>query len=291
VTFIGPQPYLSVSDSPFDGVPSVMFLETFEKGMLNAPGVVASGGSVPGGAILRDSVDADDGVVDGSGSSGRSFYSSVGDASTSTMTFAFDARVLGRLPTRAGIVWTDVGQSTSTFGVDTLVFEAFDPAGASLGTIGPIVVGDGAVSGDTAEDRFVGVAAQQGISAIEVRMNGSTDWEVDHLQYEIEAFAESQAELAECQVDLATAAADGDRDGRRDADDTCPDTAAGEAVDARGCSIRQFCAGIPATTPRGRRTCLRSDWMNDEPLMKRMGADCVVTRGIEGADGPRCVAR
>jgi hypothetical protein len=292
VTFIGPLPYRGIADSPFgdDGV--VMFLETFEDGMLNGPGVVAtSGGSVPPGAILRDSVDEDDGAIDGSGSLGRSFYSSAGETGTSALTFTFDPRILGRFPTRAGIVWTDVGQTTSTFGVGGLVFEAFDAAGASLGTIGPTVVGDGAVSGETAEDRFFGVAASQGISAIALRMTGSTDWEVDHLQYEIGDFAESQSELAQCQASLATTAGDADQDGRRDADDVCPQTPEGTAVDERGCSVEQFCGAIDATGRRGRRTCLRADWLNDEPLMKRSDADCRVARSRESGGVPRCVAR
>src|SRR5262249_15841598 len=188
------------------------------------------------------SVDADDGAIDGSGSAGRSFHSSDGTTETSRITFAFDAQVLGRLPTRAGIVWTDVGRTSSSFGVDSLVFEAFGPAGASLGTVGPVPVGDRVGSGEVAGDRFFGGEAPAGSPGIALEMASSRDWEVDHLQYEIGDFAKTQADLAQCQVDLASAAVDADRDGRPDGADSCPDTAAGDPVDANGCSIQQFCA-------------------------------------------------
>jgi hypothetical protein len=50
---IGPTPYLSSLDSPFNGpVFSYFFLENFEDGLLNVPGVTASAGSlIPPGEI------------------------------------------------------------------------------------------------------------------------------------------------------------------------------------------------------------------------------------------------
>src|SRR5947209_14406694 len=68
-TFIGPLPYLSKNDSPF--ITSInagtTFLETFESGALATPGVTASTGAVVGPSGITDSVDADDGIIDGSG--------------------------------------------------------------------------------------------------------------------------------------------------------------------------------------------------------------------------------
>ena len=174
-TFLGPTPYLCKGDSPF--IASInagtTFLETFESGALTVPGVTASTGSVVGPGGLTDSVDCDDGTIDGSGTNGHSFFSGDG---ASGITFTFHADVLGHLPTQAGIVWTD--------GAGTTTFEAFGPTGTSLGTIGPVSIADGSFSGTTAEDRFFGVTFAGGISAIKIS-NTSGGIEVDHLQYGI----------------------------------------------------------------------------------------------------------
>ena len=101
--------------------------------------------------------------------------------------------------------------------------------------------------------------------------------------------------LAQCESDLATCIATGgtDQDGDAipDAIDLCPDTPSSTEVDSDGCSLDQFCSAIDATTRRGRRTCLRSDWQNDEPLMRRRERDCTVDRGGRGRADDRCVAR
>src|SRR5262245_48372331 len=78
-TFIGPIPYLSCADSPFyaDITNGLVFLETFESGALSVPGVMAPFSRViPSEKYDSDSVDADDGQIDGSGSKGHSLYSS-----------------------------------------------------------------------------------------------------------------------------------------------------------------------------------------------------------------------
>ena len=122
--FLGPIPYLSVADSPFDLEGSAFVVEDFEDGVFNVPGVVASAGAPIGPGGTTDSVDADDGAIDGLGNDGNSFFSINGAAG---ITFTFDTDVLGALPTSAGIVWTD-GSGTTTF-------EAFGPGLVSLGTI------------------------------------------------------------------------------------------------------------------------------------------------------------
>jgi len=177
--FYGPTPYLSFADSPFSGPGYSMYLETFEDG-LNSPGVSASGGSVVNGEFV-DSVDADDGVIDGNGStSGHSWYSNF---VLDHFTFTFDEGVLGSLPTVAGLVWTDAGYNSLTPYYAHFTFEAFGPGGVSLGSIGPYYLGDGHDTGQTAEDRFFGVSNPNGISAITMSTTDSRDWEVDHLQY------------------------------------------------------------------------------------------------------------
>lgn len=177
-TFSGPTPYLSTANSPFlaDINAGMVYLETFECGNLTVPGVSVVGGSIIGPGGLTDSVDADDGVIDGSGTGGRSLFGS----GIPGITFTFSAATLGALPTRVGIVWTD--------GSGTTLFEAFDSIGASLGTIGPVAIADGSFSGTTAEDNFFGVTFAGGISAITIS-NTAGGIEVDHLQYGLYASA------------------------------------------------------------------------------------------------------
>jgi uncharacterized repeat protein (TIGR01451 family) len=174
-TFLGPTPYLSKADSPFLAQLNAgqMYLDDFECGVLSVPGVTPSDGTVipPGFEGFIDSVDADDGAIDGSGLAGHSLFT--GNGATG-ITFTFNPTTLGAFPTQVGIVWTDGGGDAT--------FEAFDSIGASLGTIGPIAIGDGSNSGTTAEDRFFGVTFAGGISAIKLS-NTSGGLEVDHLQY------------------------------------------------------------------------------------------------------------
>lgn len=172
-TLIGPSPYLSINDSPFLAAiqAGTVALETNEDGRFDVPGVTVNGGSPIAPSGITDSVDGDDGAINGSGTGGRSFF--FGSGSTG-ITFTFNAAALGGLPTQAGIVWTD-GQGTTTF-------EAFDAAGASLGVVGPVSLDDGSISGTTGEDRFFGVTHAGGISAIRIS-NTAGGIEVDHLQY------------------------------------------------------------------------------------------------------------
>jgi hypothetical protein len=186
---LGPTSYLcfdaSVSagcgsdDSPFVGdVFSYFYLEDFEDHLLNTPGVSASPGGVTSvvfGPSIHDSVDADDGVIDGSGLDGDSYFSSSGSTG---ITFTFDETVLGTLPTHVGIVWTDGGGTT--------FFEAFDSNGISMGTIGPVSVATSGNSGQTDEDSLFGATNLEGISSIFIS-NSSGGIEVDHLQYGLAA--------------------------------------------------------------------------------------------------------
>ena len=75
----------------------------------------------------------------------------------------------------------------------------------------------------------------------------------------------------------STAVVDMDGDGEIDSGDRCLDTEAGAAVDDAGCSNEQFCDAIDVDTWVGRRTCLRADWNNDEPLTS-VPRDCIARR-------------
>ncbi len=178
-TLLGPTAYLSQSDSPFAAqiTGGTVILETFEDGLLNVPNVSASAGAPIAPSGITDSVDADDGTIDGLGTAGRSFFSGSGAAG---ITFTFNPAAPGGLPTQAGLVWTD--------GAGTTLFEAFGPGGVPLGVIGPVAIADGSISGTTGEDRFFGVTNPGGISSIRIS-NTIGGIEVDHLQFGIAAAA------------------------------------------------------------------------------------------------------
>jgi hypothetical protein len=167
------QPYLSRSDSLFAAAEtSSFFLEDFEDGALNLAGVSASAGQVRGPRKKTDSVDFDDGFMNGLGRAGHNWF--VGKQAGG-VTFTFDAEALGGLPTSAGLVWTD-GKASKP-----ITFEAFDGYGNLLGSM-IVNLGDGFSRGQTAEDRFLGVTFEGGISAIRISAQG-TRIELDHLQY------------------------------------------------------------------------------------------------------------
>lgn len=194
-TFIGPNGYLSFADSPFGGVDfslGYFHLETFEDHALNTPGVTAPRGNIGTASFsfpALDSVDGDDGVIDGQCSKAFPGCDSwVRNSGPQGIRFNFNGGVLGDLPTHVGLVWTD--------GANSVIFEAFDVGGMSLGTIGPSeIAGENAAGSpvfndqNVSEDSFFGVIDLDGIAAIEIRGGGAVGpgglfgIEVDHLQY------------------------------------------------------------------------------------------------------------
>lgn len=176
-TFFGPTPYLSAADSPFPTSAPLFVLEDFEDGLFNAPGVSASAGIVTStqysGSII-DSVDADDGTIDGQCPGGDSFFG----AGSTNLVFSFSAAALGGLPKKVGIVWTDGGPNA------TVTFTAFDGSGVSLGSIVATGQGDSTYFGTTVDDRFYGVSFAGGIGSISISHNAG-GIEIDHLQYEL----------------------------------------------------------------------------------------------------------
>ena len=171
----GPQGYQKAADSPFAGTSfNYFYLENFEDGLLNTPGVSVNFGSVLTAGSYRDSVDADDGTINGSGSAGSSYYTTNG---ATGLTFTFDAGVLGALPTHAGIVWTDASRNVN------VTFEIYGPTNNFVAGVTTNNEGDGSFTGETAEDRFYGMAFyMDGITSIKI-FQDSLDMEVDHLQY------------------------------------------------------------------------------------------------------------
>ncbi|QDV23083.1 hypothetical protein [Aureliella helgolandensis] len=201
--FFAPTEYRAFDDanagaavSPFRDLEfDLFYLEDFEDGLLNTPGVSLLEFATTGiGTSVSDSVDGDDGTIDGFATGiSRSLFSSL---STSSFTFEFDRSELGgQLPTHVGIVWTDVGSSGGGVPnvddlIDNTTFEAFDRNGDSFGLKGAFSLGDASISRTTEEDRFIGFASPEGISSFRIAMPGSDNWEVDHLQYGVTSVPE-----------------------------------------------------------------------------------------------------
>ncbi|MDT8999401.1 PEP-CTERM sorting domain-containing protein [Paucibacter sp. APW11] len=175
--FFGPSAYLSAADIPVNfylgGSPTV--LETLEDGALDSTlggdfGELLSSGF----AGARDSVDVDDGLIDGScrqQSSGHcvSWFNGNG---VEGVTFSYVGN--GALPTAFGLVWTDGGGS--------ITFRAIGANGQSLGSITRSGFADNRIDASTEEDRFFGVQFAGGIRSISIS-NTSGGIEVDHIQY------------------------------------------------------------------------------------------------------------
>jgi hypothetical protein len=176
--FMGPSPYSSFGDSPYSSTTLAwLHIENFEDGALNTPGVTVDNGIIVGNTPTSDSVDEDDGSLDGFGSAGWSLTSTAGENGVNSFLFTFQPAVLGSYPTHVGIVFTD-GTPNGFF-----TFEPFDQTGASLGSLNAFV-GDDSFNGTTAEDTFFGAVHAEGISRFFVTDNGNPfDIELDHLQY------------------------------------------------------------------------------------------------------------
>jgi len=180
-------PYKSFDgDSPFKSLKATsdwFEFETFDGPTFqaNTKGVTTSSPNETSkytDAGFYDSVDSDDGAIDGKGRAQDRLVLSNGD-----ITFTFDNK--RGFPTDAGIVWTDVHATNPSFGQSTLTFEAFDASGKSLGLQGPFTVGgDYSTTGETGEDRFFGAHYNGGISSFRVVVPAVTvGVEFDHLQY------------------------------------------------------------------------------------------------------------
>ncbi|HEV2569108.1 PEPxxWA-CTERM sorting domain-containing protein [Sphingomonas sp.] len=168
---LSPTPYLSAADSPFAGLGLSNFaLEDFEDIALNTPGLSAAGPGLcvsgAGGQCFQT------GPIDSVGNGGDP---ALGHSlfANGSITLTFDAAAFGgRLPTHAGLVWTD--------GNNPITFTAFDQNGVSLGTI----VGNhatGGFTGQTDEDRFYGAIHAGGISRLVI--SNPPGIEIDHIQF------------------------------------------------------------------------------------------------------------
>ena len=204
ITVIGPLPYRSLDDNPFDlsGLNSSFFLEDFEDGAVNLPGLGFGGWEVAGPGSLTDSVDGDDGAIDGSGNGGHSLkVSNPLVFPTSPAQFAGHLRLSAplifgqRLINAFGFVWTDA-LPQSFIGVD--IFGASGNEGFQInGNF------DDSNNGGTAEDVFIGFISDEPFFEIDLgcivfssNPNETNFCEFDHLQVGIQSVPEPDLTLA-----------------------------------------------------------------------------------------------
>lgn len=211
-------PYRSFADSTF--APQIanseyFYLETFEDGALNTPGIkdttkvdclgcspfmddfhnpldpfayLYTPGYVRGPGAGTDSVDLDDGSLDGWGNSGHSyhmpsafFHSFPGvfwnRLVTHRIEFQFDETQLGELPDSFGFAWTDgaPGGSLRVQIVDSRNVSRSYSVIQDGSFRPPLLLGDDSGLGTTAEDRFVGITSSTGIRQVTINYRNTID--------------------------------------------------------------------------------------------------------------------
>ena len=156
-------PYAQRSDSPWAaGIrQGSIYVEDFEDGLVNTPGLAMTSGFLLDGS----SVDEDDGVL-GNGTDNDFGFVYYAAGNTHTIRAEFSRDTEGRFPTYAGWVMDTLDQSDATFA-------AYDPSGNLLASYNYIL--------QWGEFQFVGVHAPQGIGAIASDFNQRLY--VDHVQY------------------------------------------------------------------------------------------------------------
>ncbi len=173
--FLGPFPYFGLADSPLalGDTDLAYYVEDAEDGLLDdIPGATWTMTQIVNPSIFTDSVDGDDGVIDGNGNGGRSILVLL----PGSFEISFDEVALdGYLPNAFGFVWTDGG-----VGISNVTIEAFDAGNVSLGKKMFMSLGDNSSQGTTAEDRFIGI---ENVGPIKkVRISSNRAFELDHVQ-------------------------------------------------------------------------------------------------------------
>ena len=181
-TAFGPTAYLQAGDTPTDFFSDDCdhYLEDFEDNSIDPFLTIDNGAILPPFAMsgapssVTDSVDGDDGTVDGSGNAGYSWFTGALGAVDRSLTITFGSTV-----TSAGLVFTD-GDAAST----SITLEAFDMGGNSIGFLDAGDLADDVYTGETAEDRFLGFHDLAGIGSLTLTMNAGSGIEIDHIQWQ-----------------------------------------------------------------------------------------------------------
>jgi hypothetical protein len=190
ITFLDPIPYLSAADSPFDmsGLGSTFFLEDFEDGVWDLPAGVEAGPYVIGTpSPFTDSVDGDDGVIDGWGTNGHSMWPNFHSHNflgpptwTTSFQMNFDTNLI--VPNSFGLAWTDGVPGSG------LTIYVWDDLGNRLPAREYILEMDPLHTGGSAFDRFVGFVSDEQIGTIVVNYAYRAwvpmyHFEADHVQF------------------------------------------------------------------------------------------------------------
>jgi hypothetical protein len=183
-------PYLSTANSTLNPLSPTFYLEDFEDGILNLPGVsvtALSGSGVQPGS----SVDADDGAIDGSGAAGKCFGGAT--VANQTNTKFFFSQVAGLWPKQVAIAVT-------AGAANNLGFTAYD---TSLNPSGSLSLNVGAGQ-TTADDFLVTFTDNAGIAAISMISNDSLSYiHYDHLQFDTAQVTPEPATLSLLGLGLA----------------------------------------------------------------------------------------
>lgn len=194
VEFLGPIPYRSVADSPCAWGPpgSTFFLEDFEDGSLNFPaGIDTYNGTVLQPSGTTDSVDADDGVLDGHGDGGHSLLPLAVQMGLSfppvwqtSFAMGFSQETLGYLPNCAGFVVTD-GLSMASI---NLVVRLPNQQSIAIHPSGLFGLLDDLDNGSSDDDWFLGVRVPTGFVSVRIThtyqaVDYEPRFEIDHAQF------------------------------------------------------------------------------------------------------------
>ena len=197
VIFLPPTPYLSSADSPFEmsELGTTFFFEDFEDGTFDLPlGVASWPGVVNGPGSLTDSVDGDDGVIDGSGTGGHSFTPTIVSVLPTNppqwqvpLRFDFDESVLGFSPHAFGFAWTDGVATDFIWFPSSLGISVEEVDGTRSHIRFDSMMGQ-SQTGETEEDVFLGVTSDIGIRWALIWHKHQTStfenhFEIDHLQF------------------------------------------------------------------------------------------------------------
>lgn len=178
-TTFGPTAYLQHGDTPADFIcdDCPLYIEDFEDGMLSDFLSIDNGmifppnGTTGTGQPSTDSVDGDDGSVDGFGLEAYSWFS--GDVASIEITFAEAVK-------SAGLVFTDGDKLSST-----VLLEALDMHGNVIETIDAGDLADDSFFGETEEDRFLGFSNAEGvITGLRISIDAGSGIEIDHIQWQ-----------------------------------------------------------------------------------------------------------
>ena len=181
-TTFGPSAYLQTGDTPAGfWCPCIGWIEDFELNSVDPFLTIDNGEILEPNTFsglmnsVTDSVDGDNGPVDGLGNSGHSWFTGASNPDDNQVTISFATPVKN-----AGLVFTD-GDSSST----NVKLEAFDSAGNSLAVIDGGDLADDMFTGQTAEDTFLGFQnTDAGIASIQLSINAGIGIEIDHVHWQ-----------------------------------------------------------------------------------------------------------